>query len=234
MKRRIIAYYRVSTQKQGKSGLGLECQKAAVESFARQNSASIVSEYVEVESGRKKDRPALAKAISHAKLAKATLAVAKLDRLARNVAFTSALMESRVDFIACDNPHANKLTVHILAAVAEAEAEAISARTVAALSAAKVRGVKLGSARPGHWRGREQARIAGSKAAAKASAEVRAKATVEGYSYLFPTIQEMRQRGDTFQAIAATLNAEGHTTRSGMPWTPTAALRVWRLATRMS
>ena len=155
---KIIAYYRVSTRRQGESGLGLDGQKSAVETFAKQHAASIIGSYVEVESGKKSDRPVLAQALGHARLAKATLVVAKLDRLARNVAFLSALMESGVDFKACDNEHANRLTIHILAAVAEAEAKAISERTKTALAAAKRRGVKLGSARPGHWKGREDRR----------------------------------------------------------------------------
>ena len=105
------------------------------------------------ETGKRKDRPELAKALAHCRRAKATLVVAKLDRLARNVTFTSALMESGVDFVCCDNPSANRLTIH----------------TKAALSAAKARGVKLGSARPGHWDGREDRRLAGVKAAAIAA-----------------------------------------------------------------
>jgi len=100
----IVAYYRVSTKKQGKSGLGLDGQKAAVADYSRQNSCKLLSEYVEVETGKSKDRPELLKAIAHAKRSKAKLVVAKLDRLARNVAFTSALMESNIDFLACDNP----------------------------------------------------------------------------------------------------------------------------------
>lgn len=113
----IIAYYRVSTRKQERSGLGLEAQQSDVEEFAQREGAQIIQSYTEVEKGRRKDRPQLAKAIGHANLAKATLVVAKLDRLARNVAFTSTLLESGVDFVACDNPHANKFTIHILAAV---------------------------------------------------------------------------------------------------------------------
>ena len=155
---KIIPYYRVNTKKQGRSGLGLEAQKADVEAFVRQRDAIIVSEYREVETGKNSKRPKLDEAIGHAKLAKATLVVAKLDRLARNVAFTSALMESGVEFVACDNPHANRLTIHILAAVAEDEALRISRRTKDALAAAKARGIKLGSARPGHWDGKEHLR----------------------------------------------------------------------------
>src|SRR5713226_5817525 len=146
----VIGYLRVSTKGQGESGLGIEAQKAAVETYAKQNGATLIVCYLEVESGKLADRPELAKALSHAKRSKATLVVAKMDRLARNVAFLSALMEAKVDFIAVDNPAANKLTLHILAAVAEAEAEAISTRTKAALAAYKARGGKLGSARPGH------------------------------------------------------------------------------------
>src|SRR5712671_4210340 len=144
----IIPYYRVSTKKQGESGLGLEGQEAAVQNYARQSGATIKANYVEVESGKRSDRPQLAKALAHARRSKATLVVAKLDRLARNVAFLSALMDSTVPFVACDNPHANRLTLHILAAVAEAEALAISQRTKAALTAYKARGGKLGAELP--------------------------------------------------------------------------------------
>jgi len=168
--RRVVAYYRVSTRKQERSGLGLEGQEAAVEEYGRRDGGEIVASYLEVETGKRSDRPELTKAIAHAKRTRATLVVAKLDRLARNVAFTSALMESGVDFVCCDNPTANRLTVHILAAVAEDEARRISERTKTALAAAKRRGVKLGSARPGHWRGREHRRQAGLQKAQEAAA----------------------------------------------------------------
>jgi len=225
---KIITYYRVSTKRQGESGLGLDGQRSAVEAYARQHAGSIIGSYVEVESGKRSDRPVLARALGHARLAKATLVVAKLDRLARNVAFLSALMDSGVDFVACDNEHANRLTIHILAAVAEAEAKAISDRTKAALAAAKRRGVKLGSARPGHWKGRENRRDPGK--ASQAAAVARHKAAREAYSFLMPSIRTMRQKGHTFDQIASALNSEGHTTRTGKPWTATAALRVWRMA----
>lgn len=137
--------------------------KAAVAELAARRGATLLSEYSEIESGKRKDRPELAKALAHARRSKATLVVAKLDRLARNVAFLSALMESNSDFVACDMEHANRLTIHILAAGAEAEAKAISERTKTALSAAKARGTKLGSSRPGHLDGREDARLRGAK-----------------------------------------------------------------------
>src|SRR5882672_1527849 len=148
MAKRIVGYVRVSTKGQGESGLGLEAQQAAIDGYIANVGATVTACYTEVESGRKSDRPQLAKALAHAKRSGATLVVAKLDRLGRNVAFLSALMEAKVDFIAVDNPAANKLTLHILAAVAEAEAEAISSRTKAALAAYKARGGKLGGDLP--------------------------------------------------------------------------------------
>ena len=122
---KIVSYIRVSTKAQCASGFGLEAQRSAVAAFANERHARVLAEYREVETGKRKDRPELAKALAHCRRSKATLVVAKLDRLARNVAFTSALMDSGVDFVCCDNPHANRLTIHILAAVAEAEAVAI-------------------------------------------------------------------------------------------------------------
>ena len=116
-----IAYYRVSTAKQGASGLGLEAQQQAVRDYLNGGQWTLLDEFVEVESGKKSDRPELAKALNTAKLTGATLIVAKLDRLARSVAFLAGLMESSVKFVAVDNPNANDLTVHILAAVAQDE-----------------------------------------------------------------------------------------------------------------
>ncbi len=141
---KFIAYYRVSTDRQGRSGLGLEAQQQAVCDFLARR-GDIIESFTEIESGRKDDRPQLAAALDTCRKHKATLVIAKLDRLARNVYFISGLMESGVEFVAVDMPEANRLTIHILAAVAEHEREAISQRTKAALKAAKVRGVKLGS-----------------------------------------------------------------------------------------
>ena len=140
-----IGYLRVSTQQQGHSGLGLEAQREAVQSYLNGGSWTLAAEVTEVESGKRNDRPELDRALGLCRLYGATLVVAKLDRLARNVAFISKLMESGVDFVAVDFPQANRLTVHILAAVAEHEAAMISQRTRAALAAAKARGVKLGT-----------------------------------------------------------------------------------------
>ncbi len=224
--KRFVAYYRVSTDKQGKSGLGLEGQEAAVAEYACQDGGRVICDYVKVESGRNGDRPELAKATAHARRSKATLVVAKLDRLARNMALTSTLMESGVDFVACDNPHANKFTIHILAAVAEHEAEQISQRTKVALAAAKRRGVKLGSARPGHWDRIEHKRQAGLTKARKAAAEAHRKAFDREYADLVPLIRDSREAGRTYQAIADELNNMGHTTRCGRRWNRTQVLRV--------
>lgn len=227
-KQKTIAYYRVSTQKQGKSGLGLEGQVAAVADYVQRNDRELLSEYTEVETGKSKTRPELLKAIAHARRSKATLVVAKLDRLARNVAFTSALMEAKVDFVACDNPHANKFTIHILAAVAEHEAEMISHRTKVALAAAKVRGKKLGSARTGHWKGRESERLAGLTRARVAAAEAHRVAAAESYSDLLPLLRALRDQGHTLEAIASELNKMGHTTRRGKAWSRAQVSRVLR------
>lgn len=223
---KIIPYYRVSTVKQGKSGLGLEGQEAAVSAFVAQRGCNVLATYQEVESGKRADRPQLAKALAHAKRSKATLVVAKLDRLARNVAFLSRLMESGVDFIAIDLEHANRLTIHILSAVAEGEAKAISDRTKAALQAAKVRGMKLGSARPGHWDGREDARLDGLAKAREESKKIRTQAADEAYADLLPEMQRLRGEDKTLQQIADALNELGHTTRRGKPWNAVQVMRV--------
>ncbi len=226
----IIAYYRVSTKKQGASGLGLEGQKATVSDFANRNGATVVYAYTEVESGKRKDRPELAKAIAHARRNKATLVVAKLDRLARNVAFLSALMESGADFVCCDNPHANRLTIHILAAVAEDEAKRISERTKAALAAAKARGTLLGSARPGHWDGREEKRLAGLQQARRVAVETIKENAQQAYADLFGLVKSKHAEGQTLQTIADELNKQGHRTRRGRSWTPVQVMRVLRRA----
>lgn len=140
-----IGYIRVSTDRQAQSGLGLAAQQAAIEQHAAQQGREIIEIYVEAESGKLKDRPQLNAALAHCRRAKATLLIAKLDRLARNVAFVSALMETGTDFVAVDAPFANKLMIHLLSAFAEFEREQISERTKAALAAAKARGVKLGT-----------------------------------------------------------------------------------------
>ena len=142
---RIISYLRVSTAKQGKSGLGLDAQRSAIQNYAKDKQASLLNIFVEVESGNNNERPQLAKALHLAKVTGATLVIAKLDRLSRNASFLLALRDSGVDFIATDLPDANRLTVGIMALIAEQEREAISKRTKDALQEAKKRGQKLGN-----------------------------------------------------------------------------------------
>ena len=227
----LIAYYRLSREKkrgnghaaQPAWGWSLESQQSAVEALARERCVGILTSYQEIETGKRADRPELAKAIAHAKRARATLVVAKLDRLARNVAFTSALMDSGVDFVACDNPHANRLTIHILAAVAEDEARRISERTKAALQAAKRRGVKLGAARPECRNLTDKARRKGTKA----SAAVVKQQADEAYVDLRDFFAALRP-AFSYQQIADILNLRGERTRYGKPWTDVAVLRACR------
>ncbi len=141
----IVSYCRVSTQRQGRSGLGLESQRQIIEQYTKMTGGTLAGEFVEVESGKKSNRPELAKALDECKRIGARLLIAKLDRLARNVAFIANLMESGVDFAAADMPDANRLTLHIMAAVAEAEGRAISQRTKDAIA------VKRQHARNGAW-----------------------------------------------------------------------------------
>ena len=231
MDKKLIAYYRVSTKQQGASGLGLEAQRKAVADYAGRSGGRIEMAYTEVESGKRADRPELAKAIAHARRGKATLVIAKLDRLARNVAFVSALMESGADFVAVDNATANRLTIHILAAVAEDEARRISERTTVALAAAKARGTLLGSARPNHWADREHARQAGAKAGNAASAKVRQASAVAAVADLLPDMQARRAAGESLAVIADALNAADQRTARGSNWT---AMQVKRALDRAS
>jgi DNA invertase Pin-like site-specific DNA recombinase len=209
-----VAYLRVSTIRQGESGLGLEAQRATVEAFARQHGGTIVASFVEVETGKRSDRPELAKALEGARKGKATLLIAKLDRLARNVAFIANLMDAGVEFLACDQPFASRLTLHILAAVAEDEARRISERTKAALQAAKARGQKLGS--PIAAMTVARARAARSVYAAKANATTIA------------VIREIQNSGVAALAgIARTLEARGVKTPAGRSrWQPVQVSRL--------
>ena len=202
---KFVSYFRVSTDAQGRSGLGLEAQEAAVASYLNGGSWELVESFVEVESGRNNDRPELAKALTACKKYKAVLVVAKLDRLSRSVAFLARMLEANVEFVACDNPHANKLMIHMLAAFAEHERDQISARTKAALAAAKARGVKLGGPKLAEAQAKGQV-------AQKADAKKRA-------ANVMPLIREIKAAGITsMNAIAQTLNARGIPTARGGQW----------------
>jgi DNA invertase Pin-like site-specific DNA recombinase len=216
--KQVVSYIRVSTQRQGASGLGLDGQRAAVEAFCRDHGYELLTEYREVESGRKNDRPVLRKALARAKSAKAVLLIAKLDRLARNVAFIANLMEAGVEFRACDMPEASKFILHVMAAVAEQEARAISERTRVALQAAKAKGVRLGAANPACRNLTDDARRRG--------ADRTAKAAKESYGDILPTVRTLRGDGLSFQAIAQRLNDDGQTTRRGCEWNPAQVRRV--------
>jgi DNA invertase Pin-like site-specific DNA recombinase len=185
--RRFVAYYRVSTRRQGRSGLGLEAQRAAVTNFLAANRGELFAEYTEVESGRKVDRPQFMEALRVCRVYSAILVIAKMDRLARNVALTSALMEGGVEFVAADFPQANRLTIHILSAIAEYEAKLISERIKAAIVASKARGVVWGGnkhAPTGHL---DAARIKGN--------EVRSRRAKARAMDLSPLIIELREGG---------------------------------------
>ncbi|ODT15845.1 MAG: resolvase [Kaistia sp. SCN 65-12] len=220
MCRRYVAYYRVSTAKQGKSGLGLEAQEAAVTAFisAQGTEAKLLAAHTEVESGKKDDRPELAKAMEHARLTGATLLIAKLDRLSRDAHFLLGLQKAGVEFTACDMPHADKFTVGIMAMVAQKEREATSQRTKEALAAAKARGVKLGNPN-----GASHLRGLGNAAAAAALREG-AQARADG---LAGTIAALRERGVTSaNGLAKALNEAHIATPRGGRWTARSVLNV--------
>jgi DNA invertase Pin-like site-specific DNA recombinase len=202
-----IAYYRVSTDRQGRSGLGIEAQRAAVVRYLAGIGGILIAEHTEVETGRRNDRPELQKALAACRKHKARLVIAKLDRLSRNVAFIATMMDSGVEFVACDNPHATRLTLHILAAVAEHEREMISARTKAALQAAKARGVRLG---------RNAENLAPANHAA----------ALDHANQIKDVLAELNRSGMTTREIAAELTARGITTPRGGRWHPQTVRRL--------
>lgn len=208
---KFISYLRVSTVKQGQSGLGLEAQRKAVTDFLNGGNWSLLTEFVEVESGKKNDRPELNKALAHCRLTGATLVIAKLDRLSRNARFLLGLQEAGVHFIATDMPTANELTVGIMALVAQEERKAISARTKAALAAAKERGVKLGCPK-GAAHLRQYGNELGVEAV-KRNADERA-------GKLADVVKEIQEtKGTTsLKGIADELNKMGVTTARGGAW----------------
>jgi DNA invertase Pin-like site-specific DNA recombinase len=212
-----VTYLRVSTDRQGKSGLGLEAQRAAVADHVM-GKGEIAAEFVEIESGKKNDRPQLARAMAEAKRVGAVLLIAKLDRLARNVAFIANLLESGVEVTAADIPEANRFLLHVMAAVAEHEAQAISDRTKAALAAAKARGIKLGWSIP--ERASEQR-----QAARKGAAVNKARALAHAENVL-PVVEQIRAEGASLRQIAAELNARGIKTARGGKWYATTVRNI--------
>ncbi len=209
---KVVAYYRVSTTGQGRSGLGLDAQRSAVAAYCGGRGYEIVGEFTEIESGKVDRRPELTKAMHLAKVTGATLVVAKLDRLSRNVAFLAALQESNAPFVAADLPEANELTIHIMAAVAQAERKAISRRTKEALAMAKAKGIRLGNPNGAAALARAGQGNTASLAAIKHGAERFA-------SDLRPILADMLASGfTTLRSLAAEFNRRGIVTRRGGKW----------------
>ncbi len=210
-----VAYFRVSTQKQGYSGLGLEAQEHSVTQYAQSRGLDIVARYTELESGTgKRRRTEIYRAIAQAKAEGAVLLIAKLDRLSRNLHFVTGLLESQVDFIAVDIPEANRLTIQLMAVLAEHEARATSARTKEALAAAKRRGVRLGSPQPMT----EEVRALG-----RATQQEAAR---DAYTNVSDYIALMRDKEMSLRAIARKLTESGFKTRTGKEWNAVQVSRV--------
>lgn len=220
MEKLYIAYYRVSTQKQGNSGLGLESQKSIVLNYIKHNGNKIVSEYTEIESGKNNHRPELMKAINEAKQNNVTLVIAKLDRLSRNVNFITALMESKVNFICCDMPDASPLTIHIFAALAQWERERISERTKQALNAKRVR-------EPLHKFGSPENLTPEAILKAHRSTSYKARNT-QSVRFAYHYIKPLRESGESYHVIANKLNNEGYRTRQGKQFHAMQVLNIWK------
>jgi len=218
MKGRFVIYYRVSTDKQGRSGLGLEAQKATVMNYLNGGKYEIVDEYTEVESGGKDDRPELEKALRYCRLKGARLIVAKLDRLSRDLGFITTLQKAGVKFTVAEMPDATELTIHIYASMAQHERKLISQRTKDALAMAKAKGVLLGN--PCLRRGE---RIPGGGAPANANAARVSKADAFALE-IAGIIQELG--GRSLREIADGLNNAGYRTPRGMEWHATSVKRV--------
>jgi DNA invertase Pin-like site-specific DNA recombinase len=200
--RPFVAYYRVSTDKQGKSGLGLEAQIAAVQQHTKRSGSEIAAAFQEVETGKHSDRPQLQAALKLCRQKKAVLVIAKLDRLSRDPDFIGSLLKAEIDFVACDMPTANKLTIRIMAAIAEHEREATSQRTKEALQAAKARGQKLGNPRPN-------------------MAKIHSQRTHHARQFresVYPLIKQLKDEGKTLRAIADYLNERGIRSQNNRQW----------------
>ena len=214
---KFVTYLRVSTERQGQSGLGLEAQRAAVAAHML-GRGEVVAEFVEVESGKSADRPQLALALAEAKRAGAVLLIAKLDRLARNVAFIANLLESGVEVTAADIPEANRFVLHIMAAVAEQEGRAISERTKAALAAAKARGVKLGWSMP--------SRKAEQRQAARKGVAVRVAKADDFAVNVLPIIRDLQASGMPLRGVVSVLNERGVKSARGGKWQATTVRNI--------
>ncbi|MCE9531626.1 MAG: recombinase family protein [Planctomycetes bacterium] len=225
--KKIVGYTRVSTARQGQSGLGLEAQQTAINTYAAQHGCEVIATFIEIESGRKNDRPQLAKAIATAKRKKATLLFAKVDRLARNARFLLTVVESGADVVFCDLPNippgpTGKFILTQMASVAELEAGLISKRTKDALVAARARGSKLGAENERCRNLTRESVLRGAEAAGKAVSQL----AREAYEDLLPRILALRLSGESFAQIAVKLNEDGQTTRQGKPLNAMTVLRI--------
>jgi DNA invertase Pin-like site-specific DNA recombinase len=200
--RQFVAYYRVSTDKQGRSGLGMDAQTTAVQQHQQRSGGEIIAAFQEVESGKHSDRPQLQAALKLCRQKKAVLLIAKLDRLSRNLAFIANLIESQAEFVACDNPHASKTLLQMMAVFAEHERDAISQRTKDALQAAKARGQKLGNPRPDLVKIHHQ----------------RADQSRQFREGVYPLIKQLRDDGMTLRAVADHLNERGIKSQNDRLW----------------
>ena len=208
-----VSYLRVSTDRQGRSGLGIEAQRASVLRYAASSDVTLIREFVEVESGKRSDRPKLYDAMASCRLHRAVLIVAKLDRLARNAHFLLGLRDAGIEFVAVDLPFANRLTIGILAMVAEEEARLISERTKAALAAAKARGTVLGCPR--------NLNDAGRRLGASLSLQARRMSAAQRLADLQPILQSIREGGaQTYGTVAEALNSRGIQAPRGGRWHP--------------
>lgn len=215
-KKKYVAYYRVSTKKQGESGLGLEAQKSLV---ARSMDGVLIAEFIEVESGKNDKRTELEKAIAKAKEADAILIIAKLDRLSRNVSFIFKLRDSGVNFVCCDVPNANTLTIAIFAGLAQQERELISQRTKAALAEKKRHGVKLG--KPDNL----------TQEAQRKGAQTNKEKFLAGYAQIAEVIRTKHNfERLSYRAITEKLNSLGYRTVSGKLFTSTLIFRIAKAA----
>lgn len=233
---KIVAYYRLSKVKKGKNkfetirdAYGLEDQRREVAKFAAERGAKIIAEFTEIETGTAKNpcRKELEKAINMARTNRATIVIGKQDRLARNNYFIAGLMESGVNFIPVDRPNQSRLETQLRAIIDEEEARRISDRTKAGLKIAKEKGVKLGSARPGHWDGREHLR--GWKKATVVAAQVRHEKCLQTYTFVIGIIRDLLDDGNTYQQIADHLNGMGHSMGTGKPFHAMAVCRVLKM-----
>ena len=223
---KFVAYTRVSTDEQGADGLGIEAQQHAIRQHIESIGGVLVREFVEVASGDDDNRPKLGEALKLAKRTGATIIVAKLDRLSRVVAKIAGLIRQGTELRVVECANASTLELHIRAVIAEEERRKIGERTRDALGAAKRRGVRLGSARPGHWKGREDRRKLGQQRATSAAAAARRDMRADTYAAALPIAKRMSNAGGSLHAIAKHLNDEGITTPRGATWRATQVQRM--------